>query len=120
MKEMFPQMCVICIPDIVALNRFVLYCEQIGVRWDATNPMRNAIKFIGSYLERHDDVCINVRRHNGEIYFGYCYADYYDNSSYLNQIDQRWNFCSVEEFIDWTGGWLVDDAEDVFDFTTIL
>ena len=72
MKEMFPQCGIICIPDLDALELFVRYCERIGVQWDITNPMRNAIRFIGSYMKNHSDVCINVRRHNGEIYFGYC------------------------------------------------
>ena len=122
MKENFPERAIICIRDIAALEMLVQYCEAIGVQWDENYPMRESLRFVGVYLKRHSsDTCISLEVGEGDIRFGYCYAAYYENSWYRNRKDTRWNCCSVENFIEWTGGAIIEEEPDIeVDFTTIL
>lgn len=122
MKENFPVQAIIRIRDMTALEMLVQYCEAIGVRWSEYNPMRDCLVFVGEYLEIHpSDTCICLEVEESDIYFGYCDAAYYNDSFYLNGEDERWNFCSVENFIEWTGGAIIEEEPDIeVDFTTIL
>lgn len=122
MKENFPERAIICIPDMAALEMLVQYCEAIGVQWNEDHLMRESLGFVGSYLKNHPfDTCVSLEVEEDDIYFGYCYAAYYNNSSYLNREDERWNFCSVENFIEWTGGAVIEEEPDIeVDLTTIL
>lgn len=122
MKENFPERAIICIRDMAALEMLVQYCEAIEVQWSEYNPMRDCLVFVGEYLEIHpSDTCICLEVEESDIYFGYCDAAYYNNSCYLNGEDERWNFCSVENFIEWTGGAVIEEEPDIeVDFTTIL
>lgn len=122
MKENFPVRAIIRIRDMTALEMLVQYCEAIGVRWSEYHPMRECLGFVGKYLKDYpSDTCVCFEVEEGDIYFGYCYAAYYNNSYYLNGEDERWNFCSVENFIEWTGGAVSEEELDIdVDFTTIL
>ena len=106
MKNQFPDRAIIRISDRAALEMFVDYCVSVGLCWTVNCPMVNALRFVGDYLERHvSDTCIHIEPgYESDIVFGYCYAAYYNSVLYLNKDDPRWNFCSVEEFIAWTGG----------------
>lgn len=123
MKENLPERAVICIPDMEALEMLVQYCEAIGLWWGKFHPMRSCLDFVGEYLKSHPEdtcICFNSEEEDNS-YFGYCYATYYESSYYLNKQDERWNFCSVAQFIEWTGGFIVDTEEDAdVDFATIL
>ena len=123
MKENFPGRAVIRIPDRETLEMLVQYCEVIGLQWGEFHPMRACLDFVGEYLKDHPkDTCLCfTSEEEDKAYFGYCYARYYESSHYLNKQDERWNFCSVEHFIEWTGGFIVGAEEDVdVDFATIL
>lgn len=123
MKENLPERAVICIPDMEALEMLVQYCEDIGLRWGEFHSMRSCLDFVGEYLMDHpEDTCLCFNSEDeDDAYFGYCYAQYYEGTYYLNKQDERWNFCSVEQFIEWTGGFIVDTEEDAdVDLATIL
>ena len=117
MKDQFPDHVVVCIPDMQSLEMFVDYCCSLGFKWSRHHHMRQALDFVGSYVQRYPgDVCICYK--HGE--FGYCDRSYYElNPLYLNNSEPHWNFCSVAEFIEWTGGYQLD-AQCEIDFDSIL
>ena len=119
MKENWPDRAIICVPDMGALTEFVEYCEASGVMWDNTHPIRDALGFIGAYMDRRDgDVCINVEPYRN---LGYCYRDYYERTVMYRNGDTKWNFCSVSDFIAWTGGYPREAAEELeVNFESIL
>lgn len=115
MRENWPDRAIICIPDMNALTEFVEYCEASGVMW-WNHPIRAAIDVIGAYMAQRDgDVCIRLQP---DCNFGYCYKEYYAHSSYHNE-DPQWNFCTVAEFIEWTGGYQSDEQCEI-DFDSML
>ena len=111
MKENWPDRAIICIPDMGALTEFVEYCEAVGVSWDNYHPIRSVLEVIGTYMSRRDgDVCISVEP---DFYLGYCYRDYYMRTSMYRSKDPKWNFCSVCDFISWTGGYPPETREEL-------
>lgn len=117
MKDQFPDRAIIYIPDMPSLEMFVYYCSNLGMRWSKNNPMDSALSFVGEYVKNiNGDAYIHYK--HGE--FGYCDRSYYEHQPlYLNTSEPHWNFCSVAEFIEWTGGYQSDEQCEI-DFDSIL